>query len=83
MIAAKPWVYDRYHRVKESRQSGRIALACSLSKSFWKAKQSKMPSKKTRNGMEFKVKVDGFLFSHPKLDQNCVSQLDPNQKQNP
>ncbi len=78
MIAAKPWVYGTYHIVKDSRKSGRIALACILSKSMWKAKQSKIPSKKSRNGMEFKVKVDGFLFSHPKLDQNFVSQLGTN-----
>jgi hypothetical protein len=33
--------------------------------------------------MKFKVKIDGFLFSHSTLDQNFVSQLDTNQKQNP
>ena len=78
MIATKPWVYDTYHIVKDSRQSGRIALACILLKSMWKTKQSKIPSKKSRNGMTVKVKVGGFLFSHPKLEQNFVSQLDTN-----
>ena len=78
MIATKPWVYDTYHIVKDSSNTGRIALACILLKSMWKTKQSKIPSKKSRNGMKFKVKVDGFLFNHPKLDQNCVSQLDTN-----
>ena len=68
MIAAKPWVYDIYHIVNDSRKTGRIALACILSKSMLKAKQSKISSKTSRNGMAFKVKVDGFLFSHPKLD---------------
>ncbi len=83
MIAAKPWVYDTCHIVKDSRNAGRIALACMLSQSMLKAKQSRISSKKSRNGMKFKVKVDGFLFSHSKLDHNFVSQLDTNQKQNP